>query len=98
MNRVEFLPNVQRAVIPGEKVRGYLLCLEHPVGGGKARFFIRAGFRPDRWDEPAEAMKRHARENLVVGTFDDVAGRRFLVEGPCARHRVGNPMCARSGW
>ena len=38
------LPNAAEALVPPEKLTGYLLALGHPVGGPKARFFRAHGF------------------------------------------------------
>jgi hypothetical protein len=39
------LPNADDAVVPREKIQDYLLDLGHPIGGGKALFFLSFGFR-----------------------------------------------------
>ncbi len=39
------LPHAGEAIVPRGKVENYLLDLAHPIGGGKARFFLRFGFR-----------------------------------------------------
>jgi hypothetical protein len=41
------LPNVAAAVVPSEKIIGYLLSLEHRDGQHKAAFFLRFGFGAD---------------------------------------------------
>lgn len=43
------VPDAEDAVIPPEKLDGYLLALSHPVGASKARFFRAHGF--DNADE-----------------------------------------------
>ena len=75
------LPKVEAVVVPTEKVRDYLLDLGHPVGGDKAKFFIHFGFQRERWEELAEALRRHARENPVCETKQDAAGTSYVVEG-----------------
>lgn len=40
------VPNCWDAEISRNKIADYLLCLEHPEGGPKARFFISWGFSP----------------------------------------------------
>lgn len=76
------LPKAEAVVVPVEKVRDYLLDLGHPVGGDKARFFIHFGFQRERWEQLADALRRHAQENPVVTITEDVAGTTFVVEGP----------------
>lgn len=67
------LPNAEAAVVPAEKIRDYLLDLGHPVGGDKARFFIHFGFQRARWEELADALRRHAQENPVVTITKDAS-------------------------
>lgn len=51
------LPKADEAVIDPAKIRDYLLSPEHPVGRFKARFFAALGFRRDRWEELASALR-----------------------------------------
>ncbi len=57
------LPHAQQAVIPRAKIENYLLDSSHPIGGGKARFFIRFGFSRERWQALADAFRRHPVRN-----------------------------------
>ena len=75
------MPNAEAAVVPAEKVRDYLLDLGHPIGGDKARFFIHFGFQRARWEELADALRRHEQENPVVTITEDAAGTSFVIEG-----------------
>ena len=61
------------------KIVDYLLSDEN--GRGKARFFRRLGFHPDRWQELADALRDHARGNPVSAVFDSSYGTRYVVEG-----------------
>jgi hypothetical protein len=75
------LPGTEAAVVARSKVENYLLNLEHPIGGGKAKFFIRFGFRRERWKELEDALRRHAKENSVTDTFQDADGLTYVIEG-----------------
>ncbi len=75
------LPRASQAVIPRNKVENYLLHLEHPMGGGKAQFFLRFGFRRMKWQVLAEVLKRHAEDNPVASSVADADGVTYLVEG-----------------
>jgi hypothetical protein len=57
------LPNAESSIVPHRKVEEYLLHREHPIGGGKAKFFIHFGFHPDRWEELAGALRSCPRES-----------------------------------
>jgi hypothetical protein len=76
------LPNVQSAAVPERKVIHYLLNPAHPAGGSKAAFFLRFGFNATAWQQLAEALIRHARENEVVTMEPTAHGLRYVVEGP----------------
>ncbi len=41
------IPNADLAFIPGDKLAGYLLDEQHPVGGSKARWFRSVGYEID---------------------------------------------------
>ena len=76
------LPQAQEAVVPRAKVENYLLDPAHPIGGGKARFFIHFGFRREQWNLLAEAIRKHAVENPATDSIADRDGITYLVEGP----------------
>jgi hypothetical protein len=44
-------PDADRATVSDEKLRKYLLNLEHPIGGAKARWFATLGFTLENLDE-----------------------------------------------
>lgn len=75
------LPRAEEAVVPRNKVENYLLDSAHPVGGGKAQFFIRFGFRREEWTVLADALRRHASDNPVADSVSDADGVTYLVEG-----------------
>lgn len=92
------LPDANSAVVPRGKVEDYLLNLEHPIGGGKAKFFARFGFCRERWEELAGALRGHAQENPVAATSQDADGVTYVIEGGIKTHQDANRVCARSGW
>ncbi|MGX7703302.1 DUF6883 domain-containing protein [Methylobacterium sp. Gmos1] len=48
--------------VPGSKLVHYLLNVDHPKGGPKARFFLAFGFDPARPEVMAEALILHATD------------------------------------
>jgi hypothetical protein len=91
------LPGAESAIVPRDKVENYLLHLEHPIGGGKARFFIHFGFRRERWEELAEALRQHAQDNLVAETVRDEDGVAYVIEGGMKTPSGRQPR-VRTGW
>jgi hypothetical protein len=76
------LPQVKEAVIPRNKIENYLLDLGHPIGGGKAKFFIHFGFRREKWEVLANALRKHVQENPTAWAMSDSDGTVYLIEGP----------------
>ena len=76
------LPRAEQAVIAQNKIENYLLNIGHPIGGDKARFFLRFGFRREDWVVLANALREHGCEPLVARSNSDADGVTHLVEGP----------------
>ena len=74
------LPNADKAIIPREKLRDYLLSQSHPVGRFKAAFFHSLGYSSSEW-EVLESDIRSLLENEVVNTTDTEYGRKLEVRG-----------------
>ena len=75
------LPGRESAIVPRRKVEDYLLNLEHPIGSGKAKFFIHFGFQRGRWEELGASILRPAQENPVSKTVTDEDGATYVIEG-----------------
>jgi hypothetical protein len=76
------LPRIKEAVIPQNKIENYLLNPEHPIGSGKAKFFVHFGFRRENWQVLANALRKHAVENPIANSTSDADGTVYVVEGP----------------
>ncbi|MGE3152328.1 MAG: DUF6883 domain-containing protein [Nitrospiraceae bacterium] len=76
------LPHADRLEIPKAKVVQYLLSSTHRAGRGKAGFFSACGFQVSKWDVLAQALRQHARDNVVSFTEDIPFGLRYVIEGP----------------
>lgn len=57
------LPSADRAMIPAEKLRDYVLSPVHPVGRFKAAFFGSLGYRQDDWPRLESDLRR---EHVVL--------------------------------
>jgi hypothetical protein len=91
------LPNAESATVPERKVTVYLLNSAHPAGGSKASFFLRFGFTVANWQQLAEALLRHVRENEVVETEQTRHGTRYVVDGAMMAPN-GVVLNVRSAW
>lgn len=75
------LPNANLAIIEKAKVIDYLLNQKHRFGASKARFFGQFGFRPEKWEDLASALRKHGRQNEVTKVRETGFGPRYEVEG-----------------
>lgn len=75
------LPNLEKAVVPREKIVDYLLSFIHKDGRAKAEFFTRFGFADEHWGVFADALKCQAA-NSEVGKIEATPfGMRYIIEG-----------------
>lgn len=88
------LPNASAASVEERKVTAYLLNLAHRKGAPKAKFFLGRGFLPERWEELADALRHHAKNNPVVQIKTTFFGLNYVLDchlptpdksGPCIR-------------
>lgn len=75
------VPGCERAVVTKAKMVDYLLSVGHPSGRSKARWLMGFGFRPEQWDQLADALKRHAESHEVARIEESPFGQRFIVDG-----------------
>ena len=75
------LPDRDRARVDQTKITVYLLSQSHPDGRTKAEFFMRFGFRIDKWQELAEALRAVGTSNPVVAIVESSHGVRYTVDG-----------------
>lgn len=91
------LPRLDQASVPRRKITKYLLSSTHPEGSAKAGFFKLVGFRLDRWEQLAEALRVHAADHDVVQTESSPFGTRYVIEG-IIRTPSGRRPVLRSVW
>jgi hypothetical protein len=75
------LPNAHLAEIDPEKLRGYLLSSEHPVGRFKARFFTALGFSAEYWQQLDSAFRsQHLTQDAEpAGTWQTARNSGFAL-------------------
>lgn len=91
------LPNAAQAVVPQQKITGYLLSFSHRDGRDKATFFSRFGFSASDWPALATALRQHAIDHGVSKIEDSPFGTRYVIEGPIITPDKRNPA-VRSVW
>jgi len=91
------LPNAHLALVEREKITDYLLNPAHRYGASKARFFAEFGFRVDKWEELATALREHGQQHEVSRVKETGFGPRYAVEGEL-RAPDGRRPRVRSVW
>jgi len=97
MNTDKRLPNAKKAVVSRRKLTGYLLDLRHPLGRGKAIFFLKCGFTRERWNELADALLAHAQTASMIESQKTLYGVKYVLEGVLSTPNFTNPV-VRSVW
>ncbi len=75
------VPNLENALVPDEKITGYLLSETHADGKHKARFFRAFGFSLDDWRTLERAVRQHPSDHEVADIQSTPFGIRYVVEG-----------------
>ena len=90
------MPDASRAEVPREKVAGYLLNLEHPMGASKARFFRAHGYRPDDPEVLAADLLRLASRDFVEKKSSPF-GEKYVIRGETVAPR-GTSLRVETVW
>ena len=91
------LPNAARAIVDESKVVDYLLSVRHPDGRAKAAFFSAFGFRAQRWQAFARALRAQGGSGEVTGMSESGYGTRCSVDGVIETPDDRNPRI-RTVW
>ena len=79
------IPDSDRAIVTPEKVRDYLLNLDHPDGGSKALWFHSLGYAQIEWRILADDLLGIARECLDFDTESSPYGVKYKARGYLGR-------------
>jgi hypothetical protein len=90
------LPDAMLAVVPEDKLGGYLLDPGHKVGAPKLRFLESFGFDRARPDEVRRALLQHALEHEGAVTTTRF-GLKYELDGALATPSGQQPM-VRTVW
>ena len=91
------LPNAGAAWVEETKIRQYLLNVNHPVGGAKAKFFRNRGFSLENWGVMRDALVTQGTVNPLMKTVETQFGTRYTIECNIPTPDSLNP-CIRSVW
>ncbi len=91
------LQNKEQAWVEEMKIIGYLLKSDHPVGGPKAKYFRGCGFSSSEWVGFADALRHHAKHNLVSRVKTTAYATNYSVDCNLPTPDKTNP-CIRTVW
>jgi hypothetical protein len=76
------IPNADNAIIEPTKIANYLLDVDHPDGGSKARLLESLGYFSANWQRlEADLRSMHLTEDYIA-TRDTVWGVRYEIVAP----------------
>jgi hypothetical protein len=84
-------------IIQENKITAYLLNLDHPKGGSKAKFFMGRGFTLSAVKAFTDALMVQGQTNPVVKETETGYGLRYIVKCACPTPDASNP-CVRTVW
>jgi hypothetical protein len=91
------VPNADRAVIAPAKLIDYLLDVDHPHGGSKARLLLSLGYSSAQWRQlDADLRRMHLTEDYVA-TQQSNWGIRYEIVAPISGP-LGDTVLFRSVW
>ena len=94
------LPNADKAQVPEEKLRGYVLSTDHQIGRFKAQFFAGLGFSAGNWEQLRDRLLELAAGDAELGEATKY-GQKYIISGtlagPGGRARVQSVWIVLTG-
>lgn len=91
------VPNAENAIIEQAKVVRYLLDVDHPQGGSKARLLLSLGYTTVQWSQlDADLRQQHLAEEFVAAS-PTPWGDRYEIVAPLSGPN-GDTVLFRSVW
>jgi hypothetical protein len=91
------LPQAHLAQVEAQKLKEYLLNRSHPRGGPKAVFFLARGFTASDWESMADALRHHAKNNVISGERNTEYATNYALDCNVPTPDKSNP-CIRTVW
>lgn len=73
------VPNADKAIIPPEKLRDYLLSSSHPVGWFKVAYFNELGYSAENWERLEHYLRKQILSNNAVEIEGFSYGKKFVI-------------------
>ncbi len=91
------VPNAANAVIELPKLLNYLLDVDHPQGGAKARMLVSFGYSSANWRRLDSDIRSMLLSEEVVATNRSLWGTRYEIVAPLTGPS-GDTVLFRSVW
>ena len=75
------LPNCEKAYVPEQKLKAYLLSETHAIGRAKAKYFRRFGYTEGNAKELADALLAIVKSEEVREEVATDYGTKYVVDG-----------------
>jgi len=91
------LPNHEKAYVPKQKLRDYLLSETHAVGKAKAKYFLSLGYTEEKDDQLAEDLLSIAKSEGVGQEVASDYGTKYIIDGDVVTP-IGTTVRLRTVW
>src|ERR1043165_6160127 len=91
------IPNADRAIIDSDKLVRYLLDVDHPQGGPKARLLVSLGYSTLQWQQLENDLRRWHLTEDYLATSQSRWGIRYEIVAPLTGP-AGDTVLFRSIW
>jgi len=91
------LPNYEKAYVPKQKVRDYLLSETHAVGKAKAKYFRSLGYTEENADQLAGDLLNIAKSEGVRQEIASDYGTKYIIDGDLVTP-IGTTVRLRTVW
>jgi hypothetical protein len=91
------LPNAAYAIIDQAKIVDYLLDVDHPHGGSKAKLLLSLGYSAGSWSRLESDLRAAHLDEEVIDTGHTLWGQRYEIVAPITGPS-GDTVLFRSVW
>jgi hypothetical protein len=86
-----------QAEVSEQKVLGYLLAADHPVGGAKSVFFRALGYERATWTRLRDDLRAVGQQGEIVTEQPSRFGQKTVIDG-VVRTPIGRVVRLRTVW